>query len=167
MKKVLVAFDGHHFSEGALEFARKLNEKNPLVLVGVFLPQVDYSALWSHSGGGKAGSSNWSARSASGRPCAEPARERSGKPAGQRIHDVRPSRRLDTITSKPPGGAACSRSGSGLCAQVNAMKKHVKEPARQTMMPATLSMSCMRCIVEFFVLRSIGFGVVLVTILPR
>jgi nucleotide-binding universal stress UspA family protein len=55
MKKVLLAFDGHHFSEGALEFARQLNAKSPLLLTGVFLPQVDYSALWSHSGGGKAG----------------------------------------------------------------------------------------------------------------
>ena len=56
MKKVLVAFDGHHFSEGALNFARQLNERNPLLLIGVFLPQVNYAVLWSHSGGGKAGS---------------------------------------------------------------------------------------------------------------
>jgi nucleotide-binding universal stress UspA family protein len=56
MKKVLVAFDGSHFSEGALEFARQLNTRNPLLLIGAFLPQINYSALWSLSGGGKAGS---------------------------------------------------------------------------------------------------------------
>ena len=56
MKKILLAFDGSHYSEGALEFARMLHEKNPVFLAGIFLPQIDYSALWSHSGGGKSGS---------------------------------------------------------------------------------------------------------------
>ena len=55
MKKILLAFDGSHYSEGALEFARQLNYINPVYLAGIFLPQVNYSALWSHSGGGKAG----------------------------------------------------------------------------------------------------------------
>src|SRR5687767_7887011 len=55
MKKILLAFDGSHFSEGALEFARQLHNINPVYLAGIFLPQINYSALWSHSGGGKAG----------------------------------------------------------------------------------------------------------------
>ena len=56
MKKILIAFDGSHFSEGALEFARQLQTKNQVFLAGIFLPQIDYSALWSYSGGGQAGS---------------------------------------------------------------------------------------------------------------
>lgn len=55
MKKILLAFDGRHFSEGALEFTRDLNKKEPVFLAGVFLPQIDYSALWSYSGGGQSG----------------------------------------------------------------------------------------------------------------
>ncbi len=53
MKKVVVAFDGRHFSEGALEMAGFLNDKNPIMLTGAFLPQVDYTRLWSASGSGR------------------------------------------------------------------------------------------------------------------
>lgn len=49
MKKILLAFDGPHFSEGAFEFARKLNEFSPILLTGIFLPLFDYSSLWSYS----------------------------------------------------------------------------------------------------------------------
>lgn len=49
MKKILMPFDGEHFSEGAFEFARKLNELSPILLTGVFMPLIDYSALWSYS----------------------------------------------------------------------------------------------------------------------
>lgn len=49
MKKILLAFDGPHFSEGAFNFARKMNELSPILLTGAFLPQIDYSALWSYS----------------------------------------------------------------------------------------------------------------------
>jgi hypothetical protein len=49
MKKIILAFDGAHFSEGAFEFARKLNECSPILLTGVFLPLLNYSALWSYS----------------------------------------------------------------------------------------------------------------------
>ncbi|THU39527.1 hypothetical protein FAM09_13565 [Niastella caeni] len=49
MIKILLAFDGAHFSEGAFGFARKLNESSPILLTGVFLPQIDYAALWSYS----------------------------------------------------------------------------------------------------------------------
>jgi len=51
MKKLLLAFDGAHFSEGAFEFARKLNEMQPVLLTGVFLPQVEYANLWSYADG--------------------------------------------------------------------------------------------------------------------
>jgi nucleotide-binding universal stress UspA family protein len=53
MKKILVAFDGRHFSVGALEFVKFINEKSPVLLTGSFLPQVDYASLWSYSGGGQ------------------------------------------------------------------------------------------------------------------
>jgi len=49
MKKILLAFDGSNFSEGAFEFARRLNELSPVLLTGIFLPQIDYSNLWSYS----------------------------------------------------------------------------------------------------------------------
>lgn len=55
MKKILVAFDGDHFSEGILEFARVLNERNPILLTAAFLPQTSLSNLWSFSGGGLSG----------------------------------------------------------------------------------------------------------------
>ncbi|RYY16018.1 MAG: hypothetical protein EOO04_27665, partial [Chitinophagaceae bacterium] len=47
MKKILLAFDGSHFSEASLDFARKLNEKEPITLTGAFLPFVDFANLWS------------------------------------------------------------------------------------------------------------------------
>lgn len=50
MKKVLLAFDGSHFSEASLDFARKMNEEEPIMLTGAFLPQVDFASLWSMAG---------------------------------------------------------------------------------------------------------------------
>lgn len=47
MKKILLAFDGSHFSEAALDFAKKINDADPVMLAGAFLPQVDYANLWS------------------------------------------------------------------------------------------------------------------------
>lgn len=54
MKKIILAFDGANFSEGAFEFARKLNELKPILLTGIFLPQATISNLWSYAdvGGG-------------------------------------------------------------------------------------------------------------------
>lgn len=49
MKKVLIVSDGANFSEGAFEFARQLNEKDPVLLTGVFVPQMDYANLWSYA----------------------------------------------------------------------------------------------------------------------
>ncbi len=49
MKKVLIAFDGVNYSEGAMEFAYKLNKLSPIFLTGIFLPQTQLSSLWSYS----------------------------------------------------------------------------------------------------------------------
>lgn len=51
MKKILLAFDGVHFSEGAFDFARQLNSCHPILLTGVFIPQLSYANLWSYTGG--------------------------------------------------------------------------------------------------------------------
>jgi nucleotide-binding universal stress UspA family protein len=51
MRKILIAFDGFHFSEGAFEFARSLNDKDPILLTGVFLPQASYANLWAYADG--------------------------------------------------------------------------------------------------------------------
>lgn len=49
MKKIILAFDGTHFSEGAFEFARRLNEMQPILLTGVFLPQSLLANLWNYA----------------------------------------------------------------------------------------------------------------------
>lgn len=51
MKKIILAFDGTNFSKGAFEFARKLNETEPILLTGIFLPQADYAGLWVYTDG--------------------------------------------------------------------------------------------------------------------
>jgi hypothetical protein len=51
MKKILLVFDGSHFSEGACEFARRLNELQPILVAGVFLPQTIVDNLWSYADG--------------------------------------------------------------------------------------------------------------------
>jgi nucleotide-binding universal stress UspA family protein len=51
MKKILLAFDGGHFSAGAFEFARRLNELQPVLLTGVFLPETELAGFWSDAGG--------------------------------------------------------------------------------------------------------------------
>src|ERR1051325_3777806 len=55
MKKILLAFDGRHYSRSAIEFVARINEKSPVLLTGVFLRQVDYANLFSYWGGGSAG----------------------------------------------------------------------------------------------------------------
>jgi len=49
MKKIILAFDGMHFSKGAFEFARKLNDGQPVLLVGVFLPQTILANSWNYA----------------------------------------------------------------------------------------------------------------------
>lgn len=51
MRKVLLAFDGIHFSEGAFEFAKNMNDKEAILLTGVFLPQAVYANLWTYADG--------------------------------------------------------------------------------------------------------------------
>lgn len=43
MKKVIIPFDGSHFSEGAFSMALNINNLQSLMLTGIFLPQVDYA----------------------------------------------------------------------------------------------------------------------------
>lgn len=49
MKKILLAFNGTQFSEGAFEFVRRLNELAPILVTGLFLPQLTQSGLWSYA----------------------------------------------------------------------------------------------------------------------
>ena len=49
MKKIILAFDGVQFSEGAFEFARQLNNLHSVLLTGVFIPQLTYANLWSYA----------------------------------------------------------------------------------------------------------------------
>ncbi|SEL41275.1 Nucleotide-binding universal stress protein, UspA family [Chitinophaga rupis] len=51
MNKILIVFDGTNVSQGAFEFARRLNELEPILLVGAFLPQTDLSESWSYNAG--------------------------------------------------------------------------------------------------------------------
>lgn len=49
MKKVILAVDGTNFSNGAFNFLRQLNEKDPLLVIGIFVPQLDYANLWNYA----------------------------------------------------------------------------------------------------------------------
>jgi hypothetical protein len=49
MKKILLAFDSANFSEAVFEFVKRLNQISPVLAVGVFLPQTNYSNLWSYA----------------------------------------------------------------------------------------------------------------------
>jgi nucleotide-binding universal stress UspA family protein len=51
MRKIIIAFDGKHYSDAVMRFAKELHEKNPILLTGVFLPQVSYANLWSYADG--------------------------------------------------------------------------------------------------------------------
>lgn len=51
MKKVIIAFDGGHFSEAAFDFLCRINAQQPVLAVGVFLPAVDYAELLFSIGG--------------------------------------------------------------------------------------------------------------------
>src|SRR5690348_6597006 len=45
MKKVLIFFSGSEYSEGAFSFARRLNDMQSILLVGVFIPKISYASL--------------------------------------------------------------------------------------------------------------------------
>lgn len=49
MKKIILAFDGGNFSKGAFEIARQLNAKEPILLSGIFLPQIIFSSPLSYT----------------------------------------------------------------------------------------------------------------------
>lgn len=51
MKKILIAFDGNHFSEGAFDFARRLNKHSSILLTGLFLPQIEFADYWNYASG--------------------------------------------------------------------------------------------------------------------
>jgi hypothetical protein len=55
MKKVLLAFDGNHFSDTVFEFVKQMNSHQPVFAVGFFLPAVDYAELLYSFGGVPAG----------------------------------------------------------------------------------------------------------------
>jgi hypothetical protein len=52
MKKILLTFDGKHFSEGAFKMAQYINSLQPVLLTGVFLSPVDYREIIGYSGMG-------------------------------------------------------------------------------------------------------------------
>ena len=55
MKKILLAFDGLHFSEGVFEFVKKMNDQQKVLATGIFLPSIDYIELLYSYGGVPAG----------------------------------------------------------------------------------------------------------------
>jgi nucleotide-binding universal stress UspA family protein len=52
MKKILIAFDGKHFSEGAMQLASWINEQEPALITGVFLSPIDYREVIGYTGMG-------------------------------------------------------------------------------------------------------------------
>ena len=46
MKKIIIPFDGSHFSKGAFSFANSLHEMKPILLTGIFLRAVDYARFF-------------------------------------------------------------------------------------------------------------------------
>jgi nucleotide-binding universal stress UspA family protein len=49
MKKALVVFDGAHFPTAPLDFVLEMNSRDPVMIIGLFLPSVDYSELMRYS----------------------------------------------------------------------------------------------------------------------
>lgn len=43
MRKIIIAFDGTHLSNGAFELARRLNEHERILVLGLFIPEIDFS----------------------------------------------------------------------------------------------------------------------------
>lgn len=54
MKKILLVFDGTHFSEGAFRMASFLNEMETSLIIGVFLQPIDYRDIVGYTGVGNA-----------------------------------------------------------------------------------------------------------------
>jgi hypothetical protein len=51
MKKIIIAFNGGQFSSAGFEFARRINELQPVLLTGVFMTETSYTNLWSYTAG--------------------------------------------------------------------------------------------------------------------
>lgn len=51
MKKIILIFDGENFSNSAFDFASRLNEIQPILLTGVFLPAEGYKNIIQYYGG--------------------------------------------------------------------------------------------------------------------
>jgi hypothetical protein len=49
MKKIIIAFSGSRFSEGAFSFVEKINQRDRILVTGLFLPEV--TNVFSYSGG--------------------------------------------------------------------------------------------------------------------
>lgn len=52
MKKIILAFDGDNYSNETFEFVRKLNELQPVLVSGVFLPELVYPGEYAFTGRG-------------------------------------------------------------------------------------------------------------------
>lgn len=55
MKKVLILFDGGHFSSATLDFANELNGQEKILLTALFLPSIDYTDVMLYYAGGISG----------------------------------------------------------------------------------------------------------------
>lgn len=51
MKKIVIPFEGANFPLECLGLVRRLNDISPVRLTAVFVPEVDYSQIWSVTGG--------------------------------------------------------------------------------------------------------------------
>lgn len=51
MKKVLFALDDNHLSQGAFDFVTRMNEKEPVLLTGIYIPAFINDLAWSTPGG--------------------------------------------------------------------------------------------------------------------
>lgn len=52
MKKILLVFDGSHFSQGSFKMASFLNEIEPSMVTGIFLQPIDYRDIVGYTGVG-------------------------------------------------------------------------------------------------------------------
>jgi len=52
MKKIIIAFDGRHFSEGAMEMAVWIDRRQKVLVAGVFLSPIDYREVIGYTGMG-------------------------------------------------------------------------------------------------------------------
>ena len=49
MKKILFVNDSNHFSRGSLEFIRQLNQFEPILVTGIFMPQSAFASVLSYA----------------------------------------------------------------------------------------------------------------------